>query len=144
MIETMKALVKEKDICVLATVSEGIPHCSLMAYVSDEDCREIYMVTHKQTTKFRNLSENPAVSLLIDTREDHMGPHRKETRALTVAGAYQRIEDTAKRSLARALFLERHPHLEEFVDDPDAEMLCIRIDSFLLLDGIEKAFFEKR
>lgn len=144
MIETMKDLVKEKDICVLATVSEGIPHCSLMAYVSDKDCREIYMVTHKQTTKFRNLSENPGVSLLIDTREDHRGPHRKEARALTVAGAYQSIEDPAKRSLARALFLERHPDLEEFVDDPDAEMLCIRIDSFLLLDGIEKACFEKR
>jgi nitroimidazol reductase NimA-like FMN-containing flavoprotein (pyridoxamine 5'-phosphate oxidase superfamily) len=68
MIEKMKALVKRKDICVLATVSENNPHCSLMAYVTDNDCREIYMVTNRQSTKFRNLSANPLVSLLIDTR----------------------------------------------------------------------------
>ena len=42
MIEKMKALAKQRDMCVLATVADGIPHRSLMAYVTDEDCREIY------------------------------------------------------------------------------------------------------
>ena len=70
MLERMKAVVREKDICVLATVSGDKPHCSLMAYAADDDCREIYMVTHRKTNKYKNLKENPAVSLLIDTREE--------------------------------------------------------------------------
>ena len=41
MLERMKALAKEKDICVLATASGSNPYCSLMAYVTDDACREI-------------------------------------------------------------------------------------------------------
>ena len=75
-LERMKAMVRDHDICVLATVAEGEPHCSLMAYVPDESCREIYMVTHRKTKKYRNLRANPAISLLIDTRESRSGRDR--------------------------------------------------------------------
>ena len=142
MIEQMKALAKEKDICVLATVSGGIPHCSLMAYVTDDDCREIFMATHKQTVKYANLIENPSVSLLIDTREEHSGSHRRETKALTVSGVFQTIGNTEKKKCVRATLLERHPHLKTFLANPDAEIFGIKIKSFLLLDGLTNAHFE--
>ena len=143
MLETMKALVKEKDICVLSTVSGHTPHCSLMAYATDEDCREIYMVTHRQTTKFRNLTENPIVSLLVDTREEHPGPRRPEAKALTIDGVFGTLEDDEKRRKVRFRLLERHPHLKEFLDHPDAEILRIKIGSFLLLAGLTDAHYEK-
>jgi general stress protein 26 len=73
MLEKMRAIVRGNDLCVLATVSEGRPHCSLMSYISDEEGREIYMISHKQTKKYLNLMENPAISLLIDTREKEKG-----------------------------------------------------------------------
>lgn len=38
-----------------------------MACVSEQDCRKICMVTLKNAVKYRNLIENPMVSLLIDT-----------------------------------------------------------------------------
>ena len=38
--------------------------------------------------------------------------------------------------------LEVHPHLKDFIQHPDAEILCIQIESFLLLNGIEDAYFE--
>jgi len=59
MLEKMKELVRKKNICVLATVSDYKPYCSLMAYITDATCKEIYMVTHKNTTKFNNLQKNP-------------------------------------------------------------------------------------
>ena len=68
MIKKMKRLVRNKDVCVLATVTKNVPHCSLMSYVADRDCREIYMMTKRGTKKYRNLSANRTVSLLIDTR----------------------------------------------------------------------------
>ncbi|UCB49008.1 MAG: pyridoxamine 5'-phosphate oxidase family protein [Deltaproteobacteria bacterium] len=142
MLEKMKALVKEKDICVLATVSAGNPHCSLMAYVTDEDCCEIYMVTHRKSRKYENLIKNPSVSLLIDTREEHRGSRRPEAKALTVSGTFQKIDDKNKRIQVHSKLLDRHPHVKEFLEHPDAEILCIRINSFLLLNGLTDAHFE--
>lgn len=143
MLDTMKALVKEKDTCVLATVGQGCPHCSLMSYVADDDCSEIYMVTQKDSRKYRNLMENPLVSLLIDTREDHTGHKRLEARALTVAGTLQPMEDPPKYNSVREKLLARHPQLDEFLNQPDAAILCIKISSFLLLDGLKDAYFEE-
>ena len=140
-LEKMKNLVHKKDICVLATVSGNEPHCSLMAYVADENCREVYMATHKNTKKYRNLTENPMASMLIDTREENSRAGRTETKALTVGGVFQGIEDAGKRELVLARLLERHPHLREFVYHQDAEILRFRITSFLLLDGLTDAHF---
>ena len=142
MLESMKALVREKDICVLATVSNDTPHCSLMAYVADQDCREIYMVTQRHSRKYENLMRNPNVSLLIDTREEHPGSHLPEAKALSVSGTFQRIDDENKRGHVRSRLLERHPHIKELLDHPDAALLCIRVNSFLLLEGLTDAHFE--
>jgi nitroimidazol reductase NimA-like FMN-containing flavoprotein (pyridoxamine 5'-phosphate oxidase superfamily) len=139
MLAEMKALAREKNICVLATVGGRKPHCSLMAYVTDENCREIYMVTHKNTNKYKNLVENPSVSLLIDTRE--ISP-RTEAKALTVEGVCAAIEDGKKRQKVQAMLLDVHPHLSEFIDHSEAEILCVRIQSFLLLDGLQEAHYQ--
>jgi nitroimidazol reductase NimA-like FMN-containing flavoprotein (pyridoxamine 5'-phosphate oxidase superfamily) len=141
MLDRMKALAREKDICVLATASGDNPHCSLMAYVTDDDCREFYMVTHRETKKYKNLLENPSVSLLIDTREEHSGSRRSRAKALTVSGLFQEMEE-GKKKRARARLLERHPHLTGFIDDADAELFCIKVTSFLLLNGLKEAHFE--
>lgn len=70
MLEGMKKLLKSKDTCVLATASGNEPHCSLMSYAVNDDCREIYMMTFRSTRKYENLLSNPVVSLLVDTREE--------------------------------------------------------------------------
>ena len=139
MLAEMKALAREKNICVLATVGNRKPHCSLMAYVTDESCAEIYMVTHKNTNKYKNLMENPSVSLLIDTRE--ISPHSK-AKALTVQGVCAAIEGEKNRQKVQAILLEAHPHLSEFIQHPEAEILCVRIQSFLLLDGLQQAHYQ--
>ena len=142
MLDVIKTLVREKDICVLATASDNKPHCSLMAYVTDTQCTAIYMVTHKDSKKYRNLTANPWVSLLIDTRDEDLGSGRIKTRALTVSGVFQPIPDTDQKEHLRAKLLERHPHMEQFATHPDAEVFSIRIKSFLLLEGPTKAHFE--
>lgn len=139
MLKEMIVLVKEKNICVLATVADGKPYCSLMAYVTDENCKEIYMVTHKNTNKYVNLMKNPSVSLLIDTRD--ISP-RSEAKALTVEGTYAAIESEEKRKRVRAKLLAAHPDLAGFLNHPEAEILCIKIRSFLLLNGLQEAHFQ--
>lgn len=139
MLEKMKALAKGKDTCVLATVSGVEPHCSLMSYATDDDCHEIYMMTHKQTKKYRNLLQNGKVSLLIDTREEAGG--REVTKALTVSGVFHRLSGEAERKEALARILQKHPHLRQFADSPDTEVFAVRIKSFQLLEGISDSSF---
>lgn len=136
MLAEMKQLVKEKSICVLATLAGSKPYCSLMAYAANEDGTEIYMATRRATQKFRNVSENPAVSLMIDTREE---TPRAQARALTVEGTCAPIADAAQKRLVRARLLSAHPHLEEFLAHSDSELLCVRIRSLLLLRGLSEA-----
>ena len=143
MIEKMKDIVKANDLCVLATVSEGKPHCSLMTYITDDECSEIFMISHKQTKKYGNLTANPIVSLLIDTREEERGKRRVDVKALTVTGEFQVIKDQTEKSFMHAKFLKTHPYLTDLLNDPGAEIFSIKIKSFQLLDGVKDAFFEK-
>ncbi|UCE51896.1 MAG: pyridoxamine 5'-phosphate oxidase family protein [Desulfobacterales bacterium] len=140
MLDQMKALAREKNICVLATDTGGKPYCSLMAYVTDESCEEIYMVTHRNTQKYKNLMENPVVSLLIDSRE--ITP-RDRVQALTVEGSFHEIADDAKRSRVRKMLLKTHPQLADFIDHADAEIFCIKVGSFLLLNGLSETHFQE-
>jgi nitroimidazol reductase NimA-like FMN-containing flavoprotein (pyridoxamine 5'-phosphate oxidase superfamily) len=139
MIERMKAFLRERRTCVLATVGGEGPHCSLMSYAVSPDGTEIYLVTHRQTKKYRNLLKNSAVSLLIDARED--GTSSESTRALTVEGIFRKIENERTRLSIRKKFLEIHPLLKEFLDDPEAEIFTVRVVSLQLLDGIRDSSF---
>jgi hypothetical protein len=97
------------------------------------------MVTHKNTHKYKNLTENPAISLLIDTRDKSP---RSEAKALTIEGVYAAIVSEEKLAKVHAKLLSVHPHLSEFIDHPEAEILCVKIESFLLLSGLQEAHFE--
>ena len=138
MLEKMKELVRKKNMCVLATVSDHKPYCSLMAYITDALCKEIYMVTLKNTTKFKNLQRNPCVSLLIDTRETQP---RSNAQALTIDGVFTSLTDENKKQKIRGKMLESFPHMKDFIHHREAELIRIKINSFLLLDGVSESYF---
>ena len=141
MIEKMRDLIKTQLVCVLATVSGEQPHCSLMSYAVDAECREMFMVTFRNTKKYRNLINNPSVSLLIDSRDEERGAKSHQTRALTVNGMFEEVKNREKREVIRTRLLERHPHLQALADDPNAEFFTVRIKSMQLLEGpVESSF----
>jgi hypothetical protein len=61
---------------------------------------------------------------------------------MTVEGIFQKIKDPAKEKKVRRELLSAHPHLNEFMRLPEAEVIQIKIKSFLLLDGLTQASFE--
>jgi len=138
MLEKMTALVRKKNVCVLATVSDHKPYCSLMAYITDGSCKEIYMVTHKNTTKFNNIQKNPSVSLLIDSRETQP---RSNAQALTIGGVFIPLVDDNKIQKIRDRMLESFPHMKDFIHHPESEIIRVKINSFLLLDGLIESHF---
>ncbi len=144
MLEAIKTLIQNSDVCVLATVADGAPHCSLMSYSTDDACREFYMITLTDSKKYRNLQGNSAVSLLIDTREEDVDHRRKDIRALTVGGVVRTLEEDPREEerILRQL-LERHPHLREFAESGKAKVVAVRARTFQLLDGVSRSHFEE-
>ena len=141
-LEKITSMIKNKDMAVLGTASEGKPYCSLMAYVCNDTGTQIYMVTYRNTQKYKNLQSNPAVSILIDTRDEDI-PDRSFIKALTIAGMYEEVTKKQEKARIREKLLDRHPHLKNIIHHEDGEIFAITITSCLLLDGPTDAHFEK-
>ena len=139
MIDQMKTLLRRKSSCVLATTDGNRPHCSLMAYITSKTVDRLFLVTPRNTRKYRNITHHPKVSLLIDTREKAPSSQAK---ALTVEGRFCKINEKEKRTQIVAKLLKTHAHLKEFMQDPKAEIICVKINSFLFLNGLQEAHFE--
>jgi uncharacterized pyridoxamine 5'-phosphate oxidase family protein len=110
-----------------------------MTYIADTAGREIYMLTQRETKKYRNLAENPSVSLLIDTRQTDSQSH---TKALTITGVFQGSIDEKKKSNIKADLLKKNPDLKALVDDPAFEIIVVQVKAVQLLDGIKDSYFE--
>ncbi len=140
MIEKMKQIVMDEKYCVLATAMNNKPHCSLMAYTVGEDCKRLYMVTHKDSDKYRNLQTNESVSLLIDTRGN---TKEKSAKALTVNGRFFEVTDEDTLNRVKRDLADRHPGLQVFLNDDSSCVFSIEIESLLLLDGFTDSYYER-
>lgn len=142
MLEVMKKLIGEHDTCVLATVGpDQRPHCSLMSYLAEGDCRRLYMLTGKATRKYRNMAANPRVSLLVDTRAAGQAAGLGGVYALVMEGRFTPLpEGPEKTELTRRL-LARHPHLAELAAQADSELVAVGIQGMQLQEGPLKAHY---
>lgn len=137
MLKKMIALLTSHDMCVLATCRDHKPHCSLMAYVTNDQGLTLYMVTRRDTTKYRNIVENGYVSLLVDTRQD--ASDRASIRSLTVEGWAVPLMDAARDIEMRRRLQDRHPQIQGLLDHPQSTLIEVTVRAFLLLEGPEKA-----
>ena len=137
----IKTLIKEQGTCVLATASKNRPHCSLMAYATNDSCDEIYLMTLNEGRKYQNLCENPTVSLLIDTRGNSLNLGLAEGTALTVSGRFERVKNDPERKRIRKILTLEHPGLKDFFENPKGEPVKIIIESCLLLEGPTKSHY---
>jgi len=139
MINKIQSLIRRKSSCVLATTDRETPHCSLMAYIISENAERLFLVTPRNTRKYRNIQRNPHVSLLIDTRGEQT---RANTQALTVTGTCYILEDDEEIQTVKEEFNRNHSHLRDFISRGDIAFLRVEFDSFLYLDGPQRAHHE--
>ncbi|MBS3810149.1 MAG: pyridoxamine 5'-phosphate oxidase family protein [Desulfobacterales bacterium] len=135
--DDIKTLIRSQQHCVLATAVDGLPYCSLMAYATEKDCTRFIMVTHRQTRKFQNISRNPRVSLLIDSRET------PRPQAVTIEGSGEEIIAEADREAAAGLLLASRPELGAFIRQPHAVFIRITAESAVFLNGLTDAYREQ-
>ncbi|MGE4298529.1 MAG: pyridoxamine 5'-phosphate oxidase family protein [Desulfovibrionaceae bacterium] len=140
--DVVEALLRNHDLCVLCTCGAGGPLASLMSYCVEDDLAMLYVATRADSRKYKNVEHNPKVSVLIDNR-DTVGDAAQRC-ALTLAGRAEAVADLDRRAVLGAHLLARHPQLEGIVQASDGVILAIRIDSYLLVRGPDKALFIPR
>ena len=140
MLEKMLAFIRENDICVLATSNGQKPHASLMAYLTGDQGREIYLITSADTLKYGNIMANPQVSLLIDDRRSREAG--RNLKALTVGGVCAPAPPGEQERL-KARFAQGMPHLAGITADPKAKVLVVSARTLQLLAGpTESSYIE--
>ena len=95
-----------------------------MAYITLETADRLFLVTPRDTKKYRGEQT------------------RNNTQALTLTGTCYVLEHDDEISKVKAVFNRHHPHLQNFIRNRDVAFLCVEFDSFLFLDGPERAHHE--
>ena len=137
MLDQINEIIQENDICVLATAGADGPHTSLMAYACSADRLNIYLATPQNTLKYRNVCVQPRVSIMVDTRDKEP---RGKMRALTINGCATQIHDIEEAGAVRTMLLDRHPHLQRLLAQPDIAFIRIAIAAVQMLDGPLEAY----
>ena len=141
--EEMARLIRERDLCVLATSADDVPYASLMSYAVEPDLQYIHMATPANSRKWTNLQKNPNMALLIDEREKLLGGNREQVRALTVGCELSPVDVDAEKARILRILADKHPRLKDFLSSPRMKIIRCKPLWLLLLTGAEHSEFIK-
>ena len=135
-------LLRSSVLCYLSTLADGAPHLSLMNFTYCAKDEKIIMSTRRDTTKFRALSENKRVAVLI---HDFPSEHREraavasakaagtpqthaQTYSVTLYGNVK-VESGADAERYRAAHLKRNgPNQKQFIVGDNIAIITVLVD----------------
>ncbi|MEO1815018.1 MAG: pyridoxamine 5'-phosphate oxidase family protein [Acetobacterium sp.] len=132
MLAKLETILRENSLCVLCTEAAGNPYCSLMTYLLSDDHRTLYLVSTRESRKFKNLQANPRVSVLVDSRQHPTAGGNIVS--VTFAGLFKPLAEAEVLPI-KTTFAGKHPELGEILNHPDSVIFAIKLTSYLLLDG---------
>jgi nitroimidazol reductase NimA-like FMN-containing flavoprotein (pyridoxamine 5'-phosphate oxidase superfamily) len=124
--ERVSVLDKTCPHAVLATDAAGQPYTSLVAYALTPDMKGVLFATPKATRKYRNILNNPRVSLLIDTRTNTPKDYMK-AESVTILGNARPIRRGKTRTELAEIFLKKHPKLEGIIHSRETALIFVQI-----------------
>ncbi len=140
MLEDCQRILRNQDLCVLATAGPEGAHCSLMGYALDDSESTVICVTERGTRKYRNMQANPRVSVLVDTRDEHLGSNNREKmQALTLGCLALELSGTQREAALKRL-AKLQPQLQKLLTAPDVAVMALEIKSYQLLTGATDIF----
>ncbi len=123
-------LFNSQKLAGLATQSGGQPHNCLVAFAAADDLRSLMFATRRDTQKFRDISANPPVSILIDNRSNREADFEQAV-AVTIKGVAGEIRDKERDSLAE-YYLSKHPYLGDFVRNSNVALIRVEVREYLV------------
>ena len=142
MLSIARKMLKENNLCVLATCHDNLSNSSLMQYIYDDDSMSIFMLTLSGSVKHENIIANPKVSLLIDNRLD-VQQGRLPIMALTVYGESMIVSDPGKERELIDRLVDTNSNLAGLANDSRCLVIETKIQKLLLLDNVnDKSLLE--
>jgi nitroimidazol reductase NimA-like FMN-containing flavoprotein (pyridoxamine 5'-phosphate oxidase superfamily) len=132
----LQGLFNSQPLAVLATQNKGQPYTSLMAFVASKDLKDLFVATTRATRKFANILADSRVAMLVDSRSNEVSDFRWAM-AVTATGQAEEVK-SQERDKVLQIYLEKHPHLEEFVSAPSCALLRIRVDRYYVATRFQK------
>ncbi len=134
--QTLKKLFESQKLAVLATQDRGQPHTSLVAFAATDDLKHLVFATARATRKFTHITADARVAMLVDDRSDH-DPGFQKTVAVTAVGKGSEAGGDRRRSFVD-LYLNRHPHLKEFIESPDCAIVDVSVETYYLVSSFQE------
>jgi nitroimidazol reductase NimA-like FMN-containing flavoprotein (pyridoxamine 5'-phosphate oxidase superfamily) len=134
--EIVRDLFKKQSFGVLATQIGKQPYTSLVAFASTDDMRFLLFVTGLSTSKFVHIKRNPHVAMLVD---NHLNIPQdiKRAAAVTVLGEVVEIRDEKREDFCH-IYLLKHPHLKDFLQEPSSVLLALLIRKIILVTKFQQ------
>jgi heme iron utilization protein len=131
----IEEVIKVSRLAVLATEFNGQPHTSLIAITPFGNFRQLIFATYRNTLKYRNLSHNNNVALLIENKDAETKGLYGST-VLTIIGHTEEINIT-ENGAAYEAHLKRHPEMESFMNSSDCAFILVIAKSFQVVNRID-------
>jgi nitroimidazol reductase NimA-like FMN-containing flavoprotein (pyridoxamine 5'-phosphate oxidase superfamily) len=122
--ERLKVFNKTQFFAVLATNDNGQPYTSLISFAVTPDLKKVVFATPKQTRKYKNILNTKNVAILIDNRSNTR-KNLMETEAITIMGEARLVRRGKTRDELVALFLKKHPDLEDFIQSKTTALIVV-------------------
>jgi hypothetical protein len=116
---------------VLGTHSDGAPYTSLVGFAATEDLRHLLFTTGRSTRKYANLLADPRASMLVDNRTNQSSDFT-EAAAATAVGTVEEVPAEG-RDAFEAVFLEKLPHLDDFLRSPTCAWMRLRVSVYYVV-----------
>ncbi|MFW9889932.1 MAG: pyridoxamine 5'-phosphate oxidase family protein [Candidatus Thorarchaeota archaeon] len=134
--EKLTQLFDSQLIAVLGTSSDDDPYTCLVGFKFTSDLRNVIFATMRNRLKYRQISSNPRVSLIIDDRKNSPSDFSHATSA-TIIGTARDTEEPERARLADML-VEKHPFLSDFVKDPNCAIMKVMVEKMYVVGDFER------
>jgi nitroimidazol reductase NimA-like FMN-containing flavoprotein (pyridoxamine 5'-phosphate oxidase superfamily) len=125
--ERLKVMNRSQKHAVLATVSDGQPYTSLVAFAMTPDMKQAVFATPRNTAKYGNILASGRVALLIDTRSNTDASYMK-AEAVTVIGKARPVRRGVKREALAGILTRKHPALTRFVREETTAVIVVEAE----------------
>lgn len=133
--DEIRRLLRKQRLCALSTDNRGQPYLSLVAFAESEDLSFVLFATTRHTRKFSYLSAQSRVAMLVDSRSNRDTDFHKAS-AVTILGEAAEVVGDERESLIR-LYLDKHPHLVDFVSSPTCAVVKVKVDRYCLVTDFQ-------
>jgi heme iron utilization protein len=131
----VRTLLASQRFAVLSTQEKDHPYMNLVAFTETGDLRTILFATTRATRKYGNIAAKSGVALLVDNRSNEVADIR-EAMAVTIIGIAVEVPDSERERFER-VYLEKQPHMEEFLSFPSTALIKVDVESYLLVSRFE-------